>query len=267
MFAGAVIALAGPATVLRLAAQTPTPTPDTTGRNIAGPGDYGLREGIVRLIRRDENLSKERFTVVMVNGGAVFSGPIKNCALEKKALTIAASTRGVINVTDEMTVPRGDVPDAELAKAVTSLLSDAAATLALNSLDVRVEDGVLTLQGTVMDLASRAQAEDIAGTVLGITRISNHLQPANAPSGADDPTLLTAVVAYLADFHNFGFPGEITVGVHQGIVTLKGKVAMYMARQQAALAASVVKGVARVDNRIKVDPTVPPRASLVQAEK
>jgi osmotically-inducible protein OsmY len=180
---------------------------------------------------------------------------------------MAGSTRGVINVTDEMTVPRGDVADAELAKAVTSVLSDAAANLDLQDLDVQVVDGVLTLQGKVKDLLSRTRAEDVAGTVLGVTRISNHLVPADAPSGADDRSLLKAVVAYLNDFRAFGFPSDITVKVEKGTVTLKGRVALYVARQRAALAASLVKGVARVDNRIKVDPSTPGRITRVQAER
>ncbi|HKN47359.1 MAG TPA: BON domain-containing protein, partial [Candidatus Polarisedimenticolia bacterium] len=42
-----------------------------------------------------------------------------------------------------------------------------------------------------------------------------------------------------------------------GAVTLSGRVALYMGRQQAAVLASLVRGVARVDNRIKVDPSIP----------
>src|SRR5256712_13370765 len=84
--------------------------PAAPKRNIAGPGDYALREKIVHLIGRDPDLAQEAFTIVMVNGGAVYSGPIKTCALERRALMIAATLRGVVNVTDEMIVPRGDAP-------------------------------------------------------------------------------------------------------------------------------------------------------------
>jgi osmotically-inducible protein OsmY len=150
---------------------------------------------------------------------------------------------------------------------VTSVLSDAAASLELQDLDVKVVDGVLTLQGRVKDIPSRGRAEDVAGTVLGVTRISNHLVPADAPSGTDDASLLKAVVAYLDDFHAFGFPSDITVRVESAVVTLKGAVTLYMARQRAAVAASLVKGVARVDNRIKVDPSTMPRGTRVQAER
>lgn len=245
----------------------PADAPGTPKRNIGGPGDYALREKIVQLIGRDPDLGRQTFTIILANGGAVFSGEIKTCALRKRALTIAALMRGVINVTDEMTVPRVDVPDSGLAKAVAALLGDASESLGLKDQDVKVEDGVLTLVGTVRDVAARGRAEDIAGTVLGIARISNRLVPAGAPAGSDDASLLKAVLAYLGDFRQFSFGGDITVRADQGVVTLKGRVGLYMARQQAAVVASLVKGVARVDNRIKVDPAFAGgRMARVQAE-
>jgi len=205
------------------------------------------------------------FRVILVNGGAVFSGPVKNCALKRKALVIASLVRGVINVTDEMSVPRGDVTDNELAKAVASVLDGAAQSLELKDLDVLVADGILTLKGTVKDLASRTHAEEIAGTVSGITRIANRLQSANAPSGADDGMLLAALLTYLRDFRNFDFGSDVSIKVDHGVVTLNGIVGLCLARQQAALAAAQVKGVVRVDNRIKVDPSFALRQPLFQA--
>jgi len=247
----ATILLVFPATGSRLAAQTPAPTPAggapaPSKRNIAGPGDFALREKIIHLIGRDPDLMNEKFTIVMVNGGAVYSGPIRTCALKRRALMIAATLRGVINVTDEMIVPRGNAPDDALAKAVTSRLSDAASSLDLKDLDVQISDGVVTLQGTVKDMASRVSAD--------------------APSGADDASLQRAVLEYLRAFRAFSLPGDITVKVDHGMVTLTGRVSLCLGRQAAALAASQVKGVAGVDNRLRVDPSIMPRQAQIRAE-
>ncbi|HXU12595.1 MAG TPA: BON domain-containing protein [Candidatus Binatia bacterium] len=237
-------------------------------RNIAGPGDYAIREKLMELFGRDAELGKEPFRLVLVNGGAIFSGEIKNCAARKRALSIAATTRGVVHVTDEMTVRRGDVPDAELAKAVTSILGDSAEGLELKDLDAKVEDGVLTLRGSVKDVFSRMRAEDVAGSVMGITSISNQLAPAGAPEGTDDASLTRAVIAFLSDFHQFAHGGDMTVRASQGVVTLKGRVALYMARQQASVVASLVKGVSRVENLLVVDPSFAGgQAARIQAER
>ena len=243
-------------------------SPAEPKRNIAGPGDYAIRQKLMELFGRDAELGSEPFRLVLVNGGAIFSGEIKNCAARKRALSIAATTRGVVHVTDEMTVRRGDVPDAELAKAVTTILGDSAEQLELKDLDAKVEDGVLTLRGTVKDMFSRTRAEDLAGTVMGITRISNQLAPAGVPEGTDDASLTRAVIGYLSDFHQFSFGGDMTVRASQGVVTLKGRVVLYMARQQAAAVASLVKGVSRVENLLVVDPSFPGgQAARIQAER
>src|SRR5881296_2048791 len=129
--AAAAVLLAAAMLLPGIPAQPASPTPAGPKRNIGGPGDYPLREKLVHQVGRDAELGKERITIVLVNGGVVFSGEIRNCALRKRLLSLAATMRGIINVTDETTVPRGEVADAELAKAVTSVLSDAAAPLDL----------------------------------------------------------------------------------------------------------------------------------------
>ena len=131
--------------------------------------------------------------------------------------------------------------------------------LGLQNLAVTVQDSVATLEGSARDYASRVRAEEVAGTVAGLSRISNHLMPADAPSGSDDRALTSALIAYLGDFRNFGFPAQIKVKVEGGVATLGGRVGLYFARQQAAVLASLVKGISRVDNRIKVDTTLMPR--------
>jgi hyperosmotically inducible periplasmic protein len=260
------------ASALLLPAATPaqSPPPDTVQpaptppRNIGGPGDYGLREKLISELAREPGIRQEKFTVVLVNGGAVFSGEVGSHAVKQRILTIAAVTRGVINVTDQMSVKRADLPHAALQKAVTDLLQQAAAGLGLQDARVEMHEGVATLEGSVPDLAARIRAEEIAGGVLGVRQILNHLQPRDAPTPTDDASLLKAVVGYLGDYRHYAFPAEITVAVRGGVVTLEGRCAYYLARQQAALLASFVKGVTRVENHLKVDPSLQRRGAAVQ---
>ncbi len=233
-------------------------------RNIAGPGDYNLRERVIHLLGRDPDLKDERFNVVLVNGGAVFSGTVKTCALKMRALRMASVIRGVINVTDEMGVAKANVPDEALHRAVVHALKNQAELMDLRDAQVTVEDGVVTLGGTVKNVEARQRAEELAGAVAGVIRVSNHLQPADAPSGTDDLSLRKAVAGYLGDWRQYGWPADIEVGVKDGSVTLRGRAAFVLARQQAGLMASLVKGVTRVDNLIKVDPSLFQRAANVK---
>ncbi|MFQ5877566.1 MAG: BON domain-containing protein [Acidobacteriota bacterium] len=226
-----------------------------TRRNIAGPGDYVLREKLVRIIGRDPELARQKIRLVLVNGGAVFSGEIGSCALRMRALRLAAFIRGVINVTDAMSVPPADLSDRALRNAVSGVLADAAEELGLEDLEVGVEDTVATLSGGVRDYRARVRAEELAGTVLGITRISNHLMPADAPRGDDDASIARAVKAYLEDFRAYPHGAEIEVRVAEGVVTLSGRVGLHISRQQAAVLAALVGGVEGVDSRVRVDPS------------
>jgi osmotically-inducible protein OsmY len=235
------------------------------GRNIAGPGDYGVREKVVRVLARDPEIAAQPYRLILVNGGAVFSGQMGTLALKMRALRTAASIRGVINVTDEMRVAPSDAGDAGLRDAVGGLLSDATEELGLRDLRVECEGGVVTLTGTVRDYPARIRAEDLAGAVAGVTRVANRLRAADAPAGTDDGSLRRAVAAYLGDFRRYPYPAEIQVQVDGGVATLTGRVNLFIGRVLAGNMAAQVGGVVRVDNRIKVDPSLGPVRTTVKA--
>jgi osmotically-inducible protein OsmY len=249
------------------AAPAAPPAPAAPHRNLGGPGDYALREKLIGHISRDPDLAQANIQVVLVNGGAVFSGSVPNWTLKRRVLAIAGTQRGIYNVTDQMTIPRGNVGDAEIAKAIGSLLADYSEPLGLKGLEVSSEDGVATLRGGVASFTARVRAEERAGQVLGLQRIVNRLVPAGVPGGTDDVTLRRAVVAYLSDFREFPYPGEIDVRLQNGRVTLSGSLDMYMGRQQAGAMAALVSGVREVENQIKVDPSIQGAVTTVREQQ
>jgi osmotically-inducible protein OsmY len=123
----------------------------------------------------------------------------------------------------------------------------------------------VTLTGTVRDYAARIRAEDLAGAVAGVTRVANRLRAADAPAGTDDGSLGRAVAAYLGDFRRYPYPAEIQVQVDGGVATLTGRVNLFIGRVLAGNMAAQVGGVVRVDNRIKVDPSLGPVRTTVKA--
>jgi len=245
---------------------TPQPPPAAL-RNIGGPGDYGLRERLIKRMGRDVDLAPAGLRLVLVNGGVVLSGTAPHWTARRRALVMAGAERGVINVTDQMEIPRGTVKDDAILKAMAALLNEQREDLGIKNLDISVGDGIATLSGTVRSFATRVRAEDIAGTVLGATRIINRLRPGNAPTGTDDPTLRRALAGYLRDFREYPFPGEIQVDVRAGTARLTGRVPLYLSRQQAGTMAALVGGIREVDNRIVVDPSLQMQAASVTEAK
>lgn len=245
----------------------PAAAPPAAARNIGGPGDFGLRERLIKRLGREPDLASARLSLVLVNGGAVFSGTVPHWTARRRALIMAGATRGIVNVTDQMEIERGTVKDGAILKAMATLLEERREDLGLKDLDITVSDGVATLSGTVRDFTARVRSEEIAGTVLGATRLINRMQPATAPSGTDDLTTRRALARYLGDFREYPYPGEIQVDVIEGRARLTGRVGLYLARQQAGTMAALVGGVREVDNRIVVDPSQSIEATTVTEAK
>jgi osmotically-inducible protein OsmY len=243
---------------------SPAPPPAPTRRNIAGPGDYVLRERVIRALTRDPELENERgYQVVLVNGGVVFSGEMSNCWIKTRALRLAAAIRGVVNVTDEVRIRAAMVEDDALRRAVLGALEERAAALGLQDLSVEVDGGVARLGGRVTSLVERVAAEEAAGRVAGITRVANNLLPADAPAGTDDPSLARAVQGYLKDFRLFPYVAEIEVAARDGVVTLGGRTNLCLGRQLAGNMAALVGGVLRVENRIRIDPSLATQRTVI----
>jgi osmotically-inducible protein OsmY len=224
-------------------------------RNTGGPGDYGLREKLVKRLNGEPNLGRS-IRLVMVNGGAVFSGTAPTWSLKRRALVMAGTIRGIVNVTDQMQVPRGSVTDEEILTAITQQLKGLKEAFGIPTFEVEVHDGAVTLEGTVKDFATRVRVEEVAGSVGGVTQIVNHMRPVNAPSAEGDARLRAAVASYLRNPREFSFHGEIGVQVKDATVVLTGRLPYFLARQQAGTMAALVGGVAAVENRITVDPSM-----------
>ena len=234
------------------AEKAPAPAPPV--RNIGGPGDYGLREKVVKRLSSEPDLAGAGWKLVLVNGGAVFSGTVPTWTLKRRALVLAGVTRGIVNVTDQMQVVRGDIGDSPIAEAVSQALEGFKEPLGIQAFDVEVQDGVVTLSGTVKDFASRVRAEELAGSVGGVMRVDNRLRAADAPSGTDDASIRKAIAAYLMNPRAYPYRVELEVQVKGGKALLRGRVPYFLARQQAGAMVALIGGVTEVDNRIRVDP-------------
>jgi osmotically-inducible protein OsmY len=257
---------AGGSTKAAPAAPATPAAPSKPIRNIGGPGDYGLRERLLHSLSRDAEIKGIGLNLIMVNGGAVFSGSVPNWTIKRRALVIAGTEVGIINVTDQMEIPRGSVKDEDIQKAITGLLTDAKDALGLKDLKVAVDESVVTLEGSVTDFRSRVKAEETAGTVLGATRIVNRLRPLSAPSGTDDASIRRAIGKFLSDFHEYLFSGDFTIKSKDGRVTLGGVVPLYIARQQAGNMAALVGGVREVVNELDIDASIQMRQGVTVKE-
>lgn len=145
------------------------------------------------------------------------------------------------------------IADASIAAAITSLLfTDRYFTP--GSLRVTVDDGVISLTGTVDTLRSRDRAIAVAESVRGVRSVVDRLRVV-ARERPDDRLALDVVRALARDPTTDAY--KVKVAVDGGVVTLRGTVGSWAERDLTAWVAKGVAGVREVHNLIHPDFTKP----------
>jgi osmotically-inducible protein OsmY len=121
---------------------------------------------------------------------------------------------------------------------------------------VEVDNGVVTLTGTVTSWAKRAAAQEAARRVAGVLDVANDIQ-VKTPGGLDrTDTEIAQAVRRALEWDVFVEHERIRSTVTRGCVTLEGAVDRLSQRDDAERAIRNLTGVTRVVNKITV--TTPP---------
>jgi osmotically-inducible protein OsmY len=128
-------------------------------------------------------------------------------------------------------------------------------------INVSTRDGVVTLSGRVKSADAKQQALQIAQNTDGVRQVQDHLvigleqarDRSSVPEQMDAAWITTKIQAkYFADPSVNG--RDINVTTTNGVVTLSGRVDSEQTRQQAIAIARGTDGVARVEDRLAVQP-------------
>jgi osmotically-inducible protein OsmY len=122
---------------------------------------------------------------------------------------------------------------------------------------VSVDEGRVTLLGTVDTLAEKVAAEDAAKRVAGVHTVAPELAVKLPSSHARSDADLTAAVR-AALRHDVFVPKAIEADVREGVVTLHGKAGWNYERAHAEKSVQNMKGVVAVVNAIVLDDRASP---------
>lgn len=204
-------------------------------------------------------------------GVLTLEGELSDVAAKKLALARAAAVRGVHHVVDRLRVaPAQRMTDGEIRDHVRDALlqepalADCAIGVwvkgalesarspdgARGGVEIRVEDGVVTLDGEVPGLARKRIAGVLAWWVPGSRDVINGI--GIAPPEDDSDEAIQDAVRIALEKDPFVDASQIRVGVARAAVTLAGLVPSESEREMAEYDAWYVFGVERVSNRIEV---------------
>jgi osmotically-inducible protein OsmY len=126
--------------------------------------------------------------------------------------------------------------------------------LAGSRIGVAVDDGVVTLTGTVDSYAKKYAAQEAAHCIRGVTDVANQLEVKVAEEHARSDTEVAHAVRHALEWDVMVPDSRIESSLNEGWVTLDGTVDLWREREDAEAAVRQLAGVRGVSNRIKVGP-------------
>ena len=206
------------------------------------------------------------------NGVMTVEGEVENVAAKKLALEHVAALPEVTGIVDRLHVkPAQAMGDGQIRDLVRDALLEEPtraelairetikgrdelvrqpATGARGAITIRVNDGVVTLDGNVPSFAEKCLAGVLAWWVPGSRDVVNGLAVEPLEEDSDDE--ITEAVRVALEKDPFVDAGQIRVATANRVVTLAGLVPTDAERDMAEFDAWYVFGVDRVTNRIAV---------------
>lgn len=204
--------------------------------------DGEIESAIERRLQMDSRIGAGTLDATVENGHAVLRGTADTIETKKLAAKVASSVSGVKSVLNDVRVSPSMTDAQKIKHAVKHnlLIHD---LLFDNDIAVRVDEGVVFLEGTVHTRGERRLAGRAAEGVDGVVEVDNLLQVAEA--SRSDEAIKEDIIRYLL-YSPLADNKDIAVTVKNGIVTLKGEVPHLAYRDALAIDIENILGVEEV---------------------
>jgi osmotically-inducible protein OsmY len=127
------------------------------------------------------------------------------------------------------------------------------------NIGVTVEDGAVTLIGTINDYSQRFAAVNAVKRMIGVKALADNIDIVLSPKHRRDDSEIAKHIAHILA-NNVNIPEEgVKAIVHHGLVTLNGAVEYEKQRRTIKNQIAHVAGVNAINNRITIEPVVEPK--------
>ena len=220
------------------------------------PGDQSIQAAIVRTLQNEKLRHGNNPEVAVTNGVARLTGQAQTLSEKEAIITAVRKTAGVTQTQSELTIPRAE-SDRALADALGKGVFAYTKYSVFDDINLRVQNGAVTLEGLVTDGSKIGELGDIAARTRGVQSLQNNLRMYVA-SQSDD-RLRDTVANRIFGSPNLQQYGQtrtpsIHILVEHNEVTLKGYVNSAMDKQQIDSIVRQTPGILKVTNDLQIAP-------------
>lgn len=215
--------------------------------------DKEIKENIKRQIARDARVNEKEVEVEVKDGIVALSGTVPSRISFTAAADNAWIIPGVRDVNNELVIryfAEEQVPEDKDIQAVLENIFEWSDNVDATRVDVSVESGVVTLEGSVDSLWQKKYAEDTAWHTRGVVDVVNELAVVPTEDMVDEAVAQEIIEA--VKLTGFIDVDTINIEVNNGEVTLSGNVNSWRAMRIAYATTFFTTGVTKVNNNLNI---------------
>lgn len=212
--------------------------------------DRTLKQAIEDELKWEPGVNAEHIGVTAEDGVVTLTGHVRSYAEKFTAEKAAKRVKGVRAIAQEIEVrfPNDKkTSDDQIAKRALDII-EWNSTIPNDKVQVKVQNGFITLSGQVDWYYQREGAESAVRKLAGVKGIANDIRIKPRAQASDVKQLIETALKRNAEFE----AGSIKVSVLNGRVTLDGKVKAWYERDLAEHTAWSAPGVISVEDHITI---------------
>jgi osmotically-inducible protein OsmY len=214
--------------------------------------DYEIQFDVINQLKWNPLLKVAEIGVSVKNGIVTLSGQVDSYSKKMEAEREAKKVFGVRAVAEDIHVgasPEGSKTDTEIAEAVLNSLKWHS-VVPDDKIQVKVEDGIVTLDGELEWEYQRNSAKNVVASIKGVRDIISNLIVTVKTTPDDVKQRIAAAFHRVARID----AEKISVEVIDNKAILTGKVRSFAEKEEAEEAAWYAPGITTVENRLELEP-------------